>query len=213
MCYAIDGESVLTNVSFSLDKGNKVAITGTNSLAKSTLLRLLSGEISPDSGSITWGETITTTYAPKDNTHYFDDDLSLLEWLQQYDDTMDTLTLRGYLGRMLFSGDDALKKVNVLSGGERARAMFARMMLLEGNAILFDEPTDHLDLEAISALNDGLIQFPEIVILTSHDMELLYTIPNRIIEIMPMAALITMASFLTLQNTAIQDKILASTQA
>ena len=183
--HTIDGVKVLNNVSFSVEKDNKVALTGSHSLSKTTLLKILANEIEPDEGSVKWGETITRTYFPKDNTNFFETSENLIDWLQQYDEDMDLQTLRGYLGRMLFSGDDALKSVNVLSGGEKARAMFARMMLLEGNALIFDEPTDHLDLEAISSLNEGLIQFPEVIIMTSHDFEILNTVPNRMIEVSP----------------------------
>ena len=183
--HTVDGIQVLNNVSFSIENGDKVAIIGTNSVSKTTLLQVLSGELTPDEGEIKWGETITPTYFPKDNGAFFDTTDNLIDWLKQFDEELDLQSLRGYLGRMLFSGDDALKSVNVLSGGEKARAMFARLMLLEGNAILFDEPTDHLDLEAISALNDGLIQFPEVLMFTSHDFEILRTVPNRIIEVSP----------------------------
>ncbi len=181
----MDGEIVLKNVSFVVENGNKVAITGKNSVSKTILLEILAGKITPDEGSITWGETTQHTYFPKDNNEFFQESIPLLEWLQQFNEDADLQTIRGYLGRMLFSGDDALKHVPVLSGGEKARAMFSHMMLLEGNALIFDEPTDHLDLEAISALNDGFIQFPEVLIFTSHDTELLHTVPNRIIEVSP----------------------------
>ena len=183
--HTIDGEKVLNNVSFTIENGDKVAITGGHSISKTTLLQILAGEITPDEGTIHWGETTTHTYFPKDNKSYFDTEDNLIDWLQKYNEDMDIQTLRGYLGRMLFSGDDALKKVKVLSGGEKARAMFSRMMLLEGNVLLFDEPTDHLDLEAISALNDGFLQFPEVMMFTTNDFELLTTVPNRIIEVTP----------------------------
>lgn len=181
----IDGEKVLKNVSFTIENGDKVALTGNNSVSRTTLLQLLAGEFEPDEGHIAWGETTTHSYFPKDNKAFFNSSDNLLDWLKQFNETIDLQTLRGYLGRMLFSGDDALKQVNVLSGGEKARAMFARMMLLEGNVLLFDEPTDHLDLEAISSLNEGLIQFPEVMIFTTNDFEVLTTVPNRIIEVTP----------------------------
>ena len=183
--HSVDGEIVLKNVSFTIENGDKVALTGGQSLSKTTLLQILAGEVTPDEGSVNWGETTTHTYFPKDNTDYFETNDNLIDWLQKYNEDMDLQTLRGYLGRMLFSGDDALKKVSVLSGGEKARAMFARMMLLEGNVLLFDEPTDHLDLEAISALNEGFMQFPEVMMFTTNDFELLNTVPNRIIEVSP----------------------------
>lgn len=208
--HAIDGEQVLKNVSVSIQHGDKVALTGRHSLSKTTLLQLLAGEIIPDEGDIKWGETTTHTYFPKDNGSFFEVDEPLIEWLQQFDKDMDLQTLRGYLGRMLFSGDDALKKVTVLSGGEKARAMFSRMMVLEGNVLLFDEPTDHLDLEAISALNDGLIQFPEVLIFTSHDFELLHTVPNRIIEVTPKGFVDYEGSFSDFVNhETYQKKVLA----
>ncbi len=183
--HSIDGEKVLNNVSFTIENGDKVVLTGSYSLSKTTLLKILSGELIPDEGSINWGETTTKTYFPKDNNQFFDTTEQLLDWLKNFNEEMDLQTLRGYLGRMLFSGDDALKSVNVLSGGEKARAMFARMMLLEGNVLLFDEPTDHLDLEAISSLNEGLIQFPEVMIMATNDIEILQTVPNRMIELSP----------------------------
>ena len=183
--HTIEGEKVLNNVSFTIENGDKVALTGSHSKSKTTLLQILAGEITPDEGQISWGETTTHTYFPKDNKDYFDTEDNLIDWLQKYNEDMDIQTLRGYLGRMLFSGDDALKKVKVLSGGEKARAMFSRMMLLEGNVLLFDEPTDHLDLEAISALNEGFLQFPEVMMFTTNDFELLTTVPNRIIEVTP----------------------------
>ena len=208
--HSVDGIQVLNNVSFSVQKNEKVAITGSNSLSKTTLLEILSGELTPDQGSITWGETTSHTYFPKDNNVFFDTSEKLLDWLQQFDEKMDLQTLRGYLGRMLFSGDDALKSVNVLSGGEKARAMFSRMMVLEGNALIFDEPTDHLDLEAISALNDGLIQFPENIIFTSHDFELLHTVPNRIIEVTPKGFVDYQGSFEDFINhSTYQEKVTA----
>ena len=193
--HTVDGEKVLNNVSFTIEKDDKVALTGNHSLSKTTLLQLLAGEILPDEGSISWGETTTHTYFPKDNSEFFNTSDNLIDWLQQFNEDMDLQTLRGYLGRMLFSGDDALKSVNVLSGGEKARAMFARMMLLEGNVLLFDEPTDHLDLEAISSLNEGLIQFPDVMIFTTNDFELLTTVPNRIIEITPKGHVDYLGSF------------------
>lgn len=183
--HTIDDQPVLNNVSFVIENGDKVAFTGQHSLAKTTLLEILAGNITPDSGTVEWGETTRHTYFPKDNSTYFDTDETLTEWLQKYKEDMDIQTLRGYLGRMLFSGDDALKRVNVLSGGEKSRAMFARMMLLEGNVLLFDEPTDHLDLEAISSLNEGFIKFPDVLMFTTNDFELLTTVPNRIIEVSP----------------------------
>lgn len=181
--HSIDGEKVLNNVTFRLQKDDKVALIGQNTLAKTTLLKLLAGEIEPDSGTIAWGPTIVKSYFPKDNTRYFDKDYNLLDWLSQYSKETDLQIYRGLLGRMLFSGDDVYKSIKVLSGGEKARAMFSKIMLSDANVLLFDEPTDHLDLESISALNEGLARYNSVLILTSHDFELLNTTTNRIIEI------------------------------
>jgi ATPase subunit of ABC transporter with duplicated ATPase domains len=183
--YALNGEPLVTHVSFTLQKGDKVAIVGPNSLSKTTLLRILAGDLSPDTGTVTWGPTITVGYFPKDNSRYFGENKSLLDWLAQYYEKSDPQHIRGLLGRMLFSGDAVMKKTSVLSGGEKARAMFSKLMMAEANALLFDEPTDHLDLESISALNNGLIVFPEMVMVISQDFELLNTVVNRIIEVTP----------------------------
>ena len=183
--YSVDGTKILDNISFRLDKGDKVAIVGKNSVSKTILLELLSGEIEPDSGEIRWGETISKSYFPKDNTEFFDDPKTLLEWLSDYYPGDDMPFVRGFLGRMLFSGDEVEKSVTVLSGGEKARAMLSKMMLTEPNALIMDEPTDHLDLESISSLNDGLCQFSECLIVSSHDFQLLNTVVNRIIEVTP----------------------------
>lgn len=185
LSYSIDGVKVLDKVSFTLEKGDKVALVGTNTLSKTSLLKLLAEEATPDSGTIAWGPTITRGYFPKDNSAFFDTKLSLLDWLNQYSNVNDNQLLRGLLGRMLFSGEEVDKSVNVLSGGEKARAMFSKLMLAEANVLLFDEPTDHLDLEAISSLNENLSGFPEVLMLTSHDFELLETATNRIIEVTP----------------------------
>ena len=193
--HSVDGECVLRNVTFTLNKGDKLAILGKNSVSKTTFLKLLAGEIQPDEGSIVWGETIKKSYFPKDNNVFFSDANALIEWLAEYDEQLDLQTLRGFLGRMLFSGDDAKKSVNVLSGGERARAMFSKIMVEEPNTILFDEPTDHLDLEAISALNDGLVQFNGCLMFTSHDYQLLNTVANRVIEVSPKGSLEYKSSF------------------
>lgn len=183
LSHSINGQLVLSNVSFSLQKEDKIALLGKNTLAKTTLLQILAGEIQPDSGTVTWGPTVNKTYFPKDNSKFFDKDISLLDWLRQFSTEDDLQIYRGLLGRMLFSGDDALKSVKVLSGGERARGMFSRIMLTDANVMLFDEPTDHLDLESISALNEGLARYNSVLMLTSHDFELLNTTTNRVIEI------------------------------
>lgn len=182
----IDGEKVLNNVSFTVNKGDKIAFIGENEIAITTLFKILMGELEPDQGSYKWGVSITTSYFPKDNTAFFDGcDLSILDWIRQYSkDTTETY-LRGFLGRMLFSGEDIFKPVKVLSGGEKVRCMFSRMMLFGSNALVLDQPTNHLDLESITAVNNGLVSFKGNVLFTSHDHEFMQTIANRIIEITP----------------------------
>lgn len=181
----LDGRLLLRNFNMTVNPGDKIALIGPNDLVKTLLFQILIGELEPDAGVVRWGNTITPAYFPKENSIYFDTDLNLVDWLRQYspDDT-DTF-VRGYLGRMLFSGEEALKNTRVLSGGEKVRCMLARMMLSGANVLLLDEPTNHLDLEAITALNDGLINFPEVVLLAAHDYQLVETIANRIIEIAP----------------------------
>jgi ATPase subunit of ABC transporter with duplicated ATPase domains len=182
----IDGELVLNNISFTLKKGDKVALVGDNEIANTTLLRILMGELEPDSGTYKWGITTSQSYFPKDNEKFFDTDLNLVDWLRQYSPNDQTETfLRGFLGRMLFSGEEVKKKANVLSGGEKVRCMLAKMMLSGANVLLFDEPTNHLDLESITALNNGLINFKGSIIFTSHDHQFIQTIANRIMEITP----------------------------
>ena len=195
LTHNLNGERVLNKVSFTIEKGDKVALFGKNSLSKTALLDIISRQIIPDEGSIEWGETITPTYFPKDNSAFFNTNSTLLEWLDQYTEENDLQLLRGFLGRMLFSGDNVTKKVSVLSGGEKARAMFSKMMMAEGNFLMFDEPTDHLDLEAITALNEGLIAFKECMIFTSHDFELLNTASNRVIEVSPQGMIDKQCSF------------------
>jgi len=213
--HSIGKDKVIDNVSFKVEKGDKIAIVGKNSLSKTTLLDILSGDLSPDSGSIQWGDTITQSYFPKDNNPFFKTKMPLTDWLGQYEDTGDIDRLRGFLGRMLFSGDDATKNVAVLSGGERARAMFSRMMLGEGNTLLFDEPTNHLDLESITALNTALEQFQGCLLFTSHDFQLLNTVPNRIIEVSPLGMIDRRFGFDDfMQNQKVQeqrDKLYAKT--
>ncbi|MBT0653686.1 ABC-F family ATP-binding cassette domain-containing protein [Geomobilimonas luticola] len=183
---SIDGEPVLTDLSLTVRKGDKIAFVGGNSLAKTTLFQILAGELEPDSGSFRWGVTITSAYFPRENGAYFANDLNLIEWLGQYSPPTEGESFaRGFLGRMLFSGDEALKKTSVLSGGERVRCMLARMMLTGANVLILDEPTNHLDLESITALNNGLIAFSEVVLFASHDHEFVSTVANRIVEITP----------------------------
>ncbi len=180
----IDGIDVLKDISFRINRGDKIAFIGENELAQTTLFKILIGETEPDSGTIKWGQTITKSYFPKDNSEFFDGiKLNLVDWMRQFSEDQSESFLRGFLGRMLFSGDDALKPANVLSGGERVRCMLSRMMLSGSNALVLDQPTNHLDLESITALNNGLIDFKEIVLFSSHDHQFIQTIANRIIEL------------------------------
>jgi len=180
----VDGVEVLHGLDLIVRKGDKIAFVGGNSLAKTTLFQILVGELQPDSGTFRWGVTITTAYFPKENKDYFSADLNLVEWLGQYSPPAEGESFaRGFLGRMLFSGEEALKKTSVLSGGERVRCMLSRMMLTGANALVLDEPTNHLDLESITALNNGLIAFSEVVLFSSHDHQFVATVANRIIEL------------------------------
>lgn len=182
----VDGEQVLKNVSFTLRKGDKVAFVGPNGIGKTMLFKILMGEEEPDEGTFKWGVTTSQAYLPSDNSEYFDGvDLSLVDWLRQYSKDPDETFVRGFLGRMLFSGEESLKKASVLSGGERVRCMLSRMMLSGANVLLLDEPTNHLDLESITALNNGLIAFKGTALFVSHDHEFVQTIANRIIDITP----------------------------
>jgi ATPase subunit of ABC transporter with duplicated ATPase domains len=181
----VDGQPVLQNFTLMVNKGDKIAFVGPNELAKTTLFEIVAGESEPDAGTYSWGVTTTMAYFPKDNTKYFDSDLNLIDWLRQFSKEQDEAFIRGFLGRMLFSGEEALKKVNVLSGGERVRCMLARMMLQAPNVLIFDEPTNHLDLESITALNNSLIQFDGTILFASHDHQFVQTVANRIVEIAP----------------------------
>lgn len=182
--YTLEGQQILKNLSFRVNKGDKIALVGRNDLAKTILLDILSGERKADSGDIQWGITTSVGYFPNDNSKYFqsnEDDL--VNWLRQYSDDKDETFLRGYLGKMLFSGSDALKKSNVLSGGEKARCMFSKVMLSGANVLLIDGPTNHLDLESITSVNEGMSRFKGVMLFTSHDHELLQTVANRVIEL------------------------------
>jgi len=181
----IDGVKVLDSIDFIVNKGDKIALVGHSSVAKTTLLQILAGEIEPDSGSFRWGITMTKSYFPKENSRYFNKDMTLIEWLCQFPPHEGESFARGFLGRMLFSGDEATKMTNVLSGGEKVRCMLSRMMLTDANALLFDEPTNHLDLESITALNNSLMSFAEVILFTSHDHKFVSTLANRIIEFTP----------------------------
>ena len=184
ICLTVDGEEILKNVSFSLNRGDKVAFVGNNGIAKTALFKILMGEIQPTSGEFKWGITTSQAYLPTDNSEYFEgNELSLVEWLRQYSKDETETFLRGWLGRMLFSGEEALKKVNVLSGGEKVRCMLAKMMLSGANVLILDEPTNHLDLESITALNNGMTNFKGTMLFTSHDHQLVETVADRIIEI------------------------------
>ena len=180
----IDGVKVLNNFDLTVRKGDKIAFAGDSALARTTLFQILAGELEQDSGSFRWGITITSAYFPQENSGFFEHDMTLIDWLGQYSPPTEGETFaRGFLGRMLFSGEEALKKTGVLSGGERVRCMLSRMMLTGANVLILDEPTNHLDLESITALNDGLIAFSEVVLFASHDQEFVSTVANRIIEI------------------------------
>nr|WP_312578806.1 ATP-binding cassette domain-containing protein [Sedimentibacter sp.] len=183
---SVDGIDVLKDISFRVNRDDKIAFVGENELAQTILFKILVGELEPDAGTIKWGQTITKSYFPKDNSEFFDGcELDLVNWLRQYSEDQSESFLRGFLGRMLFSGDDALKPANVLSGGEKVRCMLSRMMLSGSNVLILDQPTNHLDLESITALNNGLIDFKQIVLFASHDHQFIQTIANRIIEITP----------------------------
>jgi ATPase subunit of ABC transporter with duplicated ATPase domains len=182
---SIEGRSVLADYALTVNRGDKVAFVGKEHLAKTALFQLLAGEDEPEAGTITWGQTISRSYFPKDNTAIFDSDLSIAEWLAQYSDSDDETYVRSFLGRMLFSGDEALKPLRVLSGGEKVRCLLAKLMLSGANCLVLDEPTNHLDLEAITALNDGLIEFSGVLLFASHDHEFVTSIANRIVEICP----------------------------
>ncbi len=179
----IDGVKVLNNISFRINKGDKIAFIGESELAQTTFFRIITGEIEQDEGTYKWGQTITTSYFPKDNSQYFNNcNLNLVDWMRQFSEEQSESFLRGFLGRMLFSGDDVFKEAKVLSGGEKVRCMLSRMMLSGSNVLVLDQPTNHLDLESITALNNGLIDFKEVILFSSHDHQLIQTIADRIIE-------------------------------
>lgn len=206
----LDGEKVLDNVSFIVNKGDKIAFVGKNELARTTLFKILMGEMEADSGSYKWGVTTSQAYFPKDNSSYFEgNDQNLIDWLRQYSpEDQSEGFLRGFLGRMLFSGDEVLKKSSVLSGGEKVRCMLSKMMLSGANVLIFDEPTNHLDLESIQALNNGLINFKGSMLFTSHDHQFVQTIANRIIEITPQGIIDQQCTFDEyLENEELQKKV------
>ncbi|MGF7011481.1 ATPase subunit of ABC transporter with duplicated ATPase domains [Lachnospiraceae bacterium PF1-22] len=186
----IDGEKVLDNLTFTLGREDKVALIGGNELAKTTLFKILMGEMEPDEGTYKWGVTTTQAYFPLDSGKEFDNDYTIVEWLTQYSENKDVTYVRGFLGRMLFAGDDGVKKVKILSGGEKVRCLLSKMMISEANVLLLDEPTNHLDMESITALNKGLINFKGVIMFTSHDHQIVETTANRIMEIVPGGKLI-----------------------
>jgi ATPase subunit of ABC transporter with duplicated ATPase domains len=179
----IDGKKVLNNVSFTVTRENKIMFLAEEEIAITTLFQILSKEMEPDSGEITYGTTITPAYFPKDNDVLFESEENLVDWLRKYSKEKDDTYIRGFLGRMLFSGEEALKKVNVLSGGEKVRCVFSKIMLSGANLLILDDPTNHLDMEAITALNEGMEKFKEVMLFTTHDHELAQTVANRIIDI------------------------------
>lgn len=179
----VNGEKVLDNVTFTVKPSDKIAFLADNENAKTVLFQILAGELEPDSGTVTWGTTITNNYFPKDNNYLFESDLSITDWLRQYSKDPDETYVRSFLGRMLFSGEEALKKVNVLSGGEKVRCVLSKIMLSGANLLIFDEPTNHLDMESITALNEGMKKFNGIILFTSHDHQLTQTVANRIIDL------------------------------
>ena len=186
----IDGVKILDNISFTIGREDKVAFVGGNELAKTTLFKILMGEMEPDEGTYKWGVTTTQAYFPKDSTNEFNNEDTIVEWLTQYSEEKDVTYVRGFLGRMLFSGEDGVKKVKVLSGGEKVRCLLSKMMISGSNVLVLDEPTDHLDMEAITALNNGLIKFPGVLLFASRDHQVVQTTANRIMEIIPGGKLI-----------------------
>ena len=186
----INGEKVLDNISFILGREDKVAFVGSNEIAKTTLFKILTGELEPDEGTYKWGVTTSQAYFPKDNTKEFDNDLTIADWLMGFSPVKDITYVRGFLGRMLFAGEDGVKKVRVLSGGEKVRVLLSKMMISGANCLIFDEPTNHLDMESITALNNGMIKFPGVELFSCHDHQFVQTTANRIMEILPNGTLI-----------------------
>jgi len=183
--HSFEGTRLLADFSLEVNKGDKIAFVGIEHASKSALFDIIAGEKKPEGGAFAWGQTTSLSYFPKENSAYFGSDMSITDWLKQYSDDQDDTYVRSFLGRMLFSGDEALKPVNVLSGGEKVRCLLSKMMLSGANALILDDPTNHLDLEAITALNDGLVAFPGIILFNSHDHEFITSIANRIVEILP----------------------------
>ena len=186
----INGEKVLDNISFIVGHDDKIAFVGSNELAKTTLFKILMGEMEPDAGTYKWGVTTSQAYFPKDNTEEFDNDYTIVEWLTGYSPVKDVTYVRGFLGRMLFAGDDGVKKVKVLSGGEKVRCLLSKMMISGANCLILDEPTNHLDMESITALNNGLIKFSGVELFSCHDHQFVQTTANRIMELLPNGTMI-----------------------
>ena len=186
----INGEKVLNNISFIMGHEDKIAFVGSNELAKTTLFQILMGEMEPDEGTYKWGVTTSQAYFPKDSTAEFDNNLTIVDWLTGYSPVKDVTYVRGFLGRMLFAGEDGVKKVKVLSGGEKVRCLLSKMMISSANCLVLDEPTNHLDMESITALNNGLIKFPGVALFSCHDHQFVQTTANRIMEILPDGTLI-----------------------
>ncbi len=180
---SVNGEKLLNNVSFTVKQGDKILLLADNEIARTLLFQIIAGEITPDSGEISFGTTITKDYFPKDNSYLFENDEILVDWLRKYSKDPDETYVRGFLGRMLFSGEEALKNVQVLSGGEKVRCVLSKLMLSGANFLIFDEPTNHLDMESITALNEGLKKFKGNLLFTSHDHELAETVANRVIDL------------------------------
>ena len=176
---------MLDNISFIVGHDDKIAFVGSNEIAKTTLFKILVGEMEPDEGTYKWGVTTSQAYFPKDNTEEFDNDYTITEWLTGYSPVKDVTYVRGFLGRMLFAGEDGVKKVKVLSGGEKVRCLLSKMMISGANCLIFDEPTNHLDMESITALNEGMIKFPGVELFSCHDHQVVQTTANRIMEILP----------------------------
>ncbi|MFA9464236.1 MAG: ABC-F family ATP-binding cassette domain-containing protein [Velocimicrobium sp.] len=191
----IDGVKVLDNLSFIISHNDKVAFVGGNTNATTTLFKILAGEMEPDEGSYQWGITTSQAYFPKDNTKEFSGSETIVDWLMPYSPEKDVTYVRGFMGRMLFAGDDGMKKVNILSGGEKVRVMLSKMMLMASNVLIMDEPTNHLDMESITALNNGIMKFPGVVLFTSQDHQFIQTIANHIMEITPNGLLDKVATY------------------
>ena len=185
LSYELDGAKLFSNATFTVNKGDKITVVSKNQLAVTAFLRVMAGELTAKTGDIKWGITITKSYVPNDNSAYFKQDINLIDWLRQYSTEKDETFIRGFLGRMLFSGEETLKKCTVLSGGEKVRCILSKTMLEEANFLVLDEPTNHLDLESITSLNNGLMDYQGSMLFTSHDHQFTHTIANRVIELTP----------------------------